>query len=149
MAKRSDTDNESWSEWTYYTAKDVGNYATTARSRGRKVRMAYNATQKARPYVRKLAPAGRAAGRAAARVGGKAVVKVVPKAALSIGEKAGVALASAAPAAGPIGAVMAVGAAMGGLAEHFGIRTYIENEMRGIERFFGRNISDKAPPPRW
>lgn len=139
------TDDQEWSEWTYYTAKDIGSYGKTAYQRGRKVRTVYNLARSAKPYARKLAPAGRAA----LRTGGKAIVRIAPKGAVAVGEKAAAGLATAAPAAGPIGAVIATGVALGGLAEHFGVRTYIENEMRGIERFFGRNISAKAPGPRW
>ncbi len=147
MAENS-SDNENWSEWTYYRTKDAvktgqnvyGNYKTA-----RTLHWVSKQAPKAKPVIRKLAPAGKAA----VRIGGKAVVKIAPKGAVAVGEKAATALATAAPAAGPIGAVIAIGAAMGGLAEHFGVRTYIENEMRWIERKLGRNIDAKAPPPRW
>lgn len=117
----------------YRDGRKVARYGGYARG-------AYQGYKRVSPYVGTAARVG-------GRVGGKAIVKVVPGGARLVG--AASKLGPIAGAAGPVAVVVAAGVAMGAMAEHLGWRTYIENEMRSVERFFGRNISAKAPPPRW
>lgn len=143
VQKRYDDSDQEWSDWTYYTAKDAVSYVKKANTKATYARWGYKVATKAKPVVTKLAPAGKAA----ARFGGKAVVKVAP----SLGQwgtKAAAVLGPVASASAPIAAVVLTAAAMASAVEHYGGRTYIENEMRWLEhKVFGRKLG-KAPPPR-
>lgn len=143
-------DDESWSEWTYYNAKDAVNYGRKARTYANRTKSTYRGVKKVAPVVRKVAPAARVAGRSALKLGGRAVMKVAP----SVGRAATAAIpelsAAAGPlatAAGPVGIAVAAGLVLAGAVEHFGGRTYIENEMRWIEhKVFGRKQGKARPP---
>lgn len=141
--KTYDESDQEWSDWTYYTTKDAVGYVKKANTKATYARYGYKVATKAKPYVAKLAPAGKAA----LRAGGKAVVKVAPSAG-AWGTKAASVLGPIASASAPIAAVVLTAAAMASAVEHYGGRTYIEDEMRWIEHtVFGRK-QGKAPPPR-